>query len=128
MRKEETRHSTERMRGLESLTEDSEGRDAIHRMINHPLWHDAPVTGVLLLDISLIFHPSSFLLNFPISAEALAGRELRRKFPLRNGDFLIASKMRSIRFRKFTDLLPTMIHRAVLAPPFWRQKVAETNV
>ncbi|MBQ5915165.1 MAG: hypothetical protein IIW90_08760, partial [Alistipes sp.] len=24
---------------------------------------------------------------------ALAGRELRRKFPLRNGDFLIASKM-----------------------------------
>ena len=28
-RKEETRHSTERMRGLESLTEDSEGRDAI---------------------------------------------------------------------------------------------------
>ena len=33
-----------------------------------------------------------------------------------------------IRFRKFTALLPTMIHRAVLAPPFWRQKVAETNV
>ena len=33
-----------------------------------------------------------------------------------------------IRFRKFTDLLPTMIHRAILVPPFWRQKVAETNV
>ena len=33
-----------------------------------------------------------------------------------------------IRFRKFTALLPSMIHRAVLAPPFWRQKVAETNV
>ena len=33
-----------------------------------------------------------------------------------------------IRFRKFTDLLPTMIHRAILVPPFWRQKVAETKV
>ena len=33
-----------------------------------------------------------------------------------------------IRFRKFTAQIPTMIHRAVLAPPFWRQKVAETNV
>ena len=63
-----------------------------------------------------------------ISAEALAEEELSRKFPLRNGDFLIASKMRSIRFRKFTAQIPTMIHRAVLAPPFWRQKVAETNV
>ena len=41
-------------RGMESLTVYSEGRDAIHRMINHPLWHDAPVTGVLLLDISFI--------------------------------------------------------------------------
>ena len=62
-RKEEIRHSTERMRGLESLTVYSECRDAIHRMINHPLWHDAPVTGVLLLDISylssLIFQLSS---------------------------------------------------------------------
>ena len=28
-----------------------------------------------------------------ISAESLAEGELRRKFPLRNGDFLIASKM-----------------------------------
>ena len=64
----------------------------------------------------------------PFSAESLAEGELRRKFPLRNGDFLIASKMRSIRFRKFAALLPTMIHRAILAPPFWRQKVAETNV
>ena len=63
-----------------------------------------------------------------ISAEALAEGELRGKFPLRNGDFLIASKMRSIRFRKFAAQIPTMIHRAVLAPPFWRQKVAETNV
>ena len=41
---EKTRHSTERMRGLESLTVYSECRDAIHRMINHPLWHDAGVT------------------------------------------------------------------------------------
>ena len=31
-------------RGMESLTVYSECRDAIHRMINHPLWHDAPVT------------------------------------------------------------------------------------
>ena len=45
--KEKTRHSTERMRGLESLTVYSECRDAIHRMINHPLWHDAGVTPVL---------------------------------------------------------------------------------
>jgi hypothetical protein len=29
----------------------------------------------------------------PNSAEALSEEELRRKFPLRNGDFLIASKM-----------------------------------
>ena len=58
--KEETRHSTERMRGLESLTVYSECKDAIHRMINHPLWHDAGVTPVLLLDISLIYHLSSF--------------------------------------------------------------------
>ena len=72
---------------------------------------------------SVLFH-----LEFPNLGRSIGGRELRRKFPLRNGDFLIASKMRSIRFRKFTALLPTMIHRAVLAPPFWRQKVAETNV
>ena len=77
---------------------------------------------------SFIFPLSSFILNFPFSAESLAGRELRRKFLLKNGDFLIVSKMRSIRFRKFTAQIPTMIHRAVLAPPFWRQKVAETNV
>ena len=33
-----------------------------------------------------------------------------------------------IRFRKLRFMHPKMIHRAVLAPPFWRQKVAETNV
>ena len=111
--KEETRHPPSLIRrGMESLTVYSECRDAIHRMINHPLWHDAGVTPVLLLDISLIFHPSSLILNFPFSAEALAGRELSRKFPLRNGDFLIASKMRSIRFRKFAAQIPSMIHRA----------------
>ena len=58
-------------------------------------------------------HLSSFLLNFPFSAETLAEGEQRRKFPLRNGDFLIASKnAEGFRFRKFTALLPTMIHRA----------------
>ena len=67
---------------------------------------------------SFIFPLSSFILNFPFSAEALAGRELRRKFPLRNGDFLIASKMRSIRFRKFTAQIPTMIHRASFCATF----------
>ena len=54
-------------RGMDSLTEDSEGRDAIHRMINHPLWYDAGVTPVLLLDISylssLIFYLSSAIFH-----------------------------------------------------------------
>ena len=54
----------------------------------------------------------------PFSAEALAEREQRRKFPLRNGDFLIASKMRSIRFRKFAALFPPMIHRASFCATF----------
>ena len=82
-------------RGMESLTVYSECRDAIHRMINHPLWHDAPVTPVLLLDISLLFPLSTFIshLEFPNLGRSIGGRELRRKFPLRNGDFLIASKM-----------------------------------
>ena len=78
--------------------------------------------------INFLAEESCLLCVSLFSAEALAEEELRRKFPLRNGDFLIASKMRSIRFRKFTAQIPTMIHRAVLAPPFWRQKVAETNV
>ena len=53
-------------RGMESLTVYSECRDAIHRMINHPLWHDAGVTPVLLLDISLISYLSSLI--FPHSS------------------------------------------------------------
>ena len=62
-------------RGMESLTVYSECRDAIHRMINHPLWHDAPVTGVLLLNISLFFHLSSiiFHLEFPIRGRSIGG-------------------------------------------------------
>ena len=32
-------------RGMESLTVYSECRDAIHRMINHPLWHDVLMKG-----------------------------------------------------------------------------------
>ena len=63
-------------RGMESLTVYSECRDAIHRMINHPLWHDAGVTGVLLLDISLIFHLSTLLfhLEFPNLGRNIGGR------------------------------------------------------
>ena len=33
-----------------------------------------------------------------------------------------------IRFRQLRFMHPKMLHRAVLVPPFWRQKVAETNV
>ena len=60
-------------RGMESLTEDSEGRDAIHRMINHPLWHDVGVTPVLLLDISFLCHLSALIFQlstfiFPLSS------------------------------------------------------------
>ena len=57
---------------MESLTVYSECRDANHRMINHPLWHDVGVTPVLLLDISLISYLSSLIFQlssaiFPLS-------------------------------------------------------------
>ena len=58
---------------MESLTEDSGGRDDIQLSFNSTVAlrrRNAPVTGVLLLDIShlshlssLIFHLSSFILN-----------------------------------------------------------------
>ena len=50
-------------RGMESLTAYSECRDAIHRMINHPLWHDVLMMG----DKKKDHHASA-----PFSAEALA--------------------------------------------------------
>ena len=58
-RKEETRHSTERMRGLESLTVYSECRDAIHRMINHALWHDVLMYGdkIRITSLNRNFNP-----------------------------------------------------------------------
>ena len=59
-------------RGMESLTVYSECRDAIHRMINHPLWHDAPVTPVLLLDISLISHLLSFIFHLSSAISPLS--------------------------------------------------------
>ena len=63
-----------------------------------------------------------------ISAEAFSEAGQRLKIPLKNEDLLIASKVRSIRFSNFRSLTPKKVHRAVLAPHFWRQKVAKTNV
>ena len=47
------------------------------------------------------------------------------KITLRNGDFLIASKMRSINFSNFHSLHPKMVHRAVFCATFLRKKVAK---
>ena len=61
----------------------------------------------------------------PISAEAFSEIGCEWKFALKNGDFLIASKMRSIHFSKFLLAHPKMIHRAPFCATFWRQKVAK---
>ena len=47
------------------------------------------------------------------------------EFPLKNGDLLIASKVRSIRFRKFDWRTPKMVHRAPFCATFLRKKVAK---
>ncbi|MBR5877115.1 MAG: hypothetical protein IKZ11_00960, partial [Alistipes sp.] len=49
----------------------------------------------------------------------------KRKYVLKNGDFLIASKMRSIHFNIFSLATPTMIHRAPFCATFLRKKVAK---
>ena len=92
---------------------------------------NAPVTGVLLLDIFLLFPLSTFIshLEFPNLGRSIDGRRAEEEISVKKRRLFDCFKnAEGIRFRKFTALLPTMIHRAVLAPPFWRQKVAETNV
>ena len=118
-------------RGMESLTVYSECRDAIHRMINHPLWNDVGVTPVLLLDIFLLFPLSTFISHpeFPNLGRNIVGVRAEEEISVKKRRLFDCFKnAEGIRFRKFTAQIPIMIHRAVLAPPFWRQKVAETNV
>ena len=60
-----------------------------------------------------------------LSAEAFSEEGQRVKIALKNGDFLIASKMRSIHFSNFHSLTPNMIHRAPFCATFLRKKVAK---
>ena len=73
---------------------------------------------------SVLFH-----LEFPNLGRSIGGERAEEEISVKKRRLFDCFKnAEGIRFRKFTALLPTMIHRAVLAPPFWRQKVAETNV
>ncbi|MBR5877862.1 MAG: hypothetical protein IKZ11_04790 [Alistipes sp.] len=54
-----------------------------------------------------------YVLRQPMtSAEAFSEIGRREKITLKNGDFLIASKMRSIHFSNFHSLTPKKVHRA----------------
>ena len=102
-------------RGMESLTVYSESRDAIHRMINHPLWNDVGVTPVLLLDISLLFPLSTFIshLEFPILGRSIGGARAEEEISVKKRRLFDCFKnAEGIRFRKFAAQIPTMIHRA----------------
>ena len=63
-----------------------------------------------------------FLLKFVVRqldlGRSIFGKRAERVISVKNGDFLIASKMRSIRFMKLRFMHPKMIHRAVFCATF----------
>ena len=104
---------------MSSLPSESSIRDSIPRLIRL-----GGMTCFLFHLSSLIFH-----LEFPILGRSIGGERAEEEISVKKRRLFDCFKnAEGIRFRKFAAQIPTMIHRAVLAPPFWRQKVAETNV